>query len=315
MKLRKILAARPDALPPENDPRARLIGIGLMCLTLICFACLDTTAKWLTQHVDTLEVVWARYAGHFIFSLAFVNPRTMPGLLASRRPWLQIGRSVLLFASTIFNFFALRYLQLDQASVIAFTTPFLVALLAGPMLGEWIGWRRWVAIVVGFVGVVIVARPGMGGIHPAAVLSILSCICYAFYTISTRMLARYDTTATTMFYTALVGFVAASLPLPGVWSMPTDPLVILGMVLIGAYGLMGHLFLILAHRYAPAPILAPFIYTQLLWYVAGGFFVFGDVPTGYTLAGAAIVIASGLYLLYRERQQRAEATLKAQTGE
>lgn len=315
MRLRNILAARPDALPPETDPHARLVGIGLMCLTLICFACLDATAKWLSHHMDTLEVVWARYAGHFILSLALVNPWTMPRVLATRRPWLQIGRSALLFASTIFNFFALRYLQLDQASVIAFTTPFFVALLAGPLLGEWIGWRRWAAIFVGFAGVVIVARPGMGGIHPAAALSVLSCICYALYTISTRVLASHDSTATTVFYSALVGFVAASLLLPAVWTTPADPIVILGMVAIGAFGWIGHLLLIVAHRYAPAAILAPFIYTQLLWYVAAGFFVFGDVPTSYTLAGASVVIASGLYLLYREHQRRAVATLKAQTGE
>jgi drug/metabolite transporter (DMT)-like permease len=175
--------------------------------------------------------------------------------------------------------------------------------------------RRWAAIIVGFAGVLIVARPGLGGIHPAAVLSVLSCICYALYTISTRVLAGYDSTATTVFYSALVGFIVATLPLPAVWTMPTDPLVVLGMIAVGAFGWIGHLLLILAHRYAPAAILAPFIYTQLLWYIAGGLLVFGDVPAFYTLLGAAVVIASGLYLLYRERQQRAEATLKAQTGE
>ncbi|MEX0591251.1 MAG: DMT family transporter, partial [Xanthobacteraceae bacterium] len=150
------------------------------------------------------------------------------------------------------------------------------------------------------------ARPGFGGIHPAAVFAIFSMICYAFYNVSTRFLAGYDSTGTTAFYTALVGFIAASIPLPAVWTAPTEPLVIAGMVAVGAFGWIGHLLLILAHRYAPAPVLAPYTYTQIVWYVAGGFLVFGDLPTGYTLAGAAIVIASGLYLLYRERKVKGE---------
>ncbi len=313
--LMKILSAPPDTLPAANDPRARLIGIGLICAALVCFACLDTIAKLLSQHLHTLEVVWARYAGHFSLSLIFINPWTIKGLLKTTRPWLQMTRSALLFASTVFNFFALKYLQLDQASVIAFMTPFVIAIFAGPLLGEWIGWRRWLAIIVGFLGVIVIARPGAGGIHPAAALSILSCIAYALYNITTRMLASVDSTATTLFYSSLVGFVAATVPLPFVWTMPGDPWIIFGMVMVGAFGLIGHMLLIIAHRYAPAAILAPFIYTQIIWYAAGGFLAFGDVPNSFTLAGAAIIISSGLYLLYRERAKKADAALKAQTGE
>jgi drug/metabolite transporter (DMT)-like permease len=313
--LKKILAAPPDTLPAASDPRARLIGIGLICAALVCFAFLDTTAKWLNSHLNTLEVVWSRYAFHFLLSLLFINPWTIPGLFRTKRPGLQFIRSCLLFASTVFNFFALKYLQLDQASVIAFMTPFIIAIFAGPLLGEWIGWRRWVAIIVGFLGVIVIARPGAGGIHPAAILSIMSCIAYALYNITTRMLASEDSTATTLFYSSLVGFVVASVPLPFVWTTPGDPWIISGMVAVGAFGLIGHMLLIIAHRYAPAAVLAPFIYTQIIWYVAGGFLAFGDVPNAYTIAGAAIIISSGLYLLYRERTKKADAALKAQTGE
>ncbi len=313
--LLKILSAPPDTLPEANDPRARLIGIGLMCAALVCFACLDTIAKLLSQHMHTLEVVWARYAAHFFLSLIFINPWTIKGLLSTKRPWLQMARSALLFASTVFNFFALKYLQLDQASTIAFMTPFVIAIFAGPLLGEWIGWRRWVAIIIGFLGVIVIARPGAGGIHPAAILSILSCVAYALYNIATRMLASADSTATTLFYSSLVGFVAATLPLPAVWTMPGDPWIIFGMVMVGAFGLIGHMLLIIAHRYAPAAILAPFIYTQIICYAAGGFLACVDLPNAYTLAGAAIIISSGLYLLYRERHTKAEKAMKAQTGE
>jgi drug/metabolite transporter (DMT)-like permease len=302
----KIFNDRLDQLPAGDDVRARLFGIGLMCAALFFFACLDTIAKWLTGSLPILEVVWARYASHFFISLLIVNPWTMPGLMKTQRPWLQIGRSALLFASTACNFVALRHLQLDQTATISFTTPFIIALLAGPLLGEWIHWRRWIAIIVGFCGVLLITRPGYGGIHPAAIFSLISMICYALYNIMTRFLAGQDTTGTTAFYTALVGFIAASVPLPAVWVTPTEPMVIAGMVAVGAFGWIGHLFLIIAHRYAPAPVLAPYIYTQLIWYVAGGFLVFGDLPNAFTLAGAAIVTASGLYLLYRERKVKGQ---------
>ncbi len=302
-------------LPAADDKRARLAGIALMCLALVCFAALDTTAKWLNGHMPTLEVLWARYASHFVLSLIFVNPWTTPGLLSTQRPRLQIFRSIVLVGSSIFNFTALRYLQLDQTSAIMFTTPLFVALCAGPMLGEWIGPRRWVAVLFGFAGVLLVTRPGAGGIHPAAILSLLGAICYALYNITTRILASYDSTATTSFYSALVGLVVSTIPLPWFWTTPTEPLVISAMIWAGALGWIGHLFLIMAHRRAPAPILAPFIYTQILWMIAAGFVVFGDVPNHWTLAGIAVVVGAGLYLLYRERRMKADDSIKAQTGE
>jgi drug/metabolite transporter (DMT)-like permease len=297
-----------------NDVSARLAGIGLFCAACFCFALLDTSGKWLNGHLPVLEVVWARYAAHFVLSLVFVNPWTTPNLLSTQHPWLQIGRSTLLLLSTAFNFFALRYLQLDQTTSIIFSTPFLVALLAGPMLGEWIGPRRWAAIIVGFIGVAVVTRPA-SGFHPAMILSLLAAICYALYSVTTRILAAHDSTATTVFFSALVGTVISSIPLPFLWSTPSEPLVIGGMVAIGALGWIGHLFLIMAHRLAPAPALAPFVYTQLIWAMAGGFLVFGDVPAEITLVGAGIVVLSGLYLIYRERRMKAEDSIKAQTGD
>jgi drug/metabolite transporter (DMT)-like permease len=310
--LKKRVGKRGRFRPPVSGPGARLAGIALMCAALFCFALLDTTGKLLIQQIPTLEVVWARYASHFVLSLLFINPWTTPGLLRTKRPWLQVGRSTLLLSSTIFNFSALRYLQLDQTSAIGFTAPFFIALCAGPLLGEWIGPHRWLAILVGFAGVLLVTRPGAGGIHPAAAFSVLSALSYALYNLSTRVLAAYDSTQTTVFYSALVGMLAMSVPLPFVWSTPVNPWVIAGMIATGAFGWIGHLFLTMAHRRAPAPILAPFVYTQIVWMIAAGFLVFGDTPNTWTLSGVAVVIASGLYLLYREQRMKAEASLKAQ---
>jgi drug/metabolite transporter (DMT)-like permease len=215
---------------------------------------------------------------------------------------LQVGRSALLLGSTALSFFALRYLQLDEALAILFSTPFLVALLSGPLLGEWVGWRRWTAIGVGFFGVLLVVRPGFGGIHPAALLTFCGAICYALYAITTRVLARSDSSETTLFYSNLVGAVAMLPIIPFVWTPPNSALVVALMVLIGALGSGGHYLLILGHRLAPASTLAPFIYTQIVWTTTLGFLVFGDLPNRWTIIGGLVVVSSGLYLLNRERK-------------
>jgi drug/metabolite transporter (DMT)-like permease len=282
--------------------RQRLIGIALMCGAVATFSCLDTTGKYLLHHMHPLQVVWVRYTGAFLLALLFLNPVTRPGMLVTRRPWLQVGRSALLLLSTALNFFALQFLQLDEALSILFSTPFIVAVLCGPLLGEWVGWRRWIAIGVGFLGVVLVARPGFGGLHPAALLSLGSAVCYSLYSISTRVLARSDSSETTLFYSNLVGALAMLPIVPFVWSMPSSWFIILLMVVIGAFGSFGHYLLIRGHRLAPASVLAPFIYTQLVWTTALGFLVFGDVPHRWTIVGGLIVVGSGLYLLYRERK-------------
>ncbi|MBS0535035.1 MAG: DMT family transporter [Proteobacteria bacterium] len=273
-----------------------------MCAAVAGFSCIDATGKYLLHSMHPLQVVWVRYTGAFLLALLFMNPVTKPGMLVTRRPWLQIGRAALLFGSTALNFFALQYLQLDEVLSILFSTPFLVAVLCGPILGEWVGWRRWIAIGAGFIGVLLVARPGLGGLPPAALLSFGGAICYALYSISTRVLARSDSSETTLFYSNLIGAVAMLPVVPFVWSAPHDWFIILLMVAIGAFGSTGHYLLIRAHRLAPASTLAPFIYTQLVWTTTWGFLIFGDVPHPWTIAGGLIVVGSGLYLLYRERK-------------
>ncbi|AMN44478.1 DMT family transporter [Rhodoplanes sp. Z2-YC6860] len=290
------------ALDSVQEHRQRLIGIGLMCGAVATFACLDAIGKYLGTRMDVLQVVAVRYASAFVLTLLISNPIVRPGLLRTAKPLLQIGRSALLLGSTFFNFMAFRYLQLDEALAILFSTPFMVAILAGPMLGEWVGWRRWIAIGVGFAGVMVVIRPGFGGLHWAAMLSGASAVCYAFYGITTRMLARYDSSQTTLFYSNLFG-TAIMLPvLPFVWTPPRSVLDGVLMVAMGAFGAFGHYLLIVAHRHAPASVLSPFMYTQLIWATTFGYLVFANVPNHWTLTGAAIVIGSGLYLLHRERR-------------
>jgi len=285
----------------QKAHKDRLTGIALMCGAVFLFAGSDASAKFLNGHMDTIQVVWARYMSAFLLALFMFNPIKRPQVMRTSRPWLQLGRSTLLLVSTALNFVALRYLQLDQAVAIIFCTPFIVAALGGPILGERIHWRRWTAIAVGFCGVLLVTRPGAGGIHPAALLSMIGAACYAVYSISTRILSRTDSNETTNFYSNLVGAVLVTVAVPFFWTSQSDPKVIILMCTMGLFSGMGHYLLIIGHRLAPASVLAPFIYTEIVWMIALGYLVFGDVPNHWTLAGVAVVVCSGLYLLYRER--------------
>ena len=286
---------------PRDARRERLVAILLMCGAVLCFAALDTTAKWLNRELPTLQTVWGRYAFNVLFVVMIVNPWTTPGVGRTRKPVLQGLRSLLLLASTICNFAAIRHLQLAETMSINFAMPLIVALLAGPLLGEWVGPRRLVAILIGFTGVLLVARPGYGQAQPAILYAFAGTICYALYAITTRMLAAHDSTATTLLLSGLAG-VAALTPLqPIIWTPPPSTLAWILFVTTGGWGALGHWLLILAHARAPAAVLAPFVYTQIAWIVALGYLVFGDVPDRLTILGSGIVIASGLYLLHRER--------------
>ena len=301
----------PDKKPETPDlARQRLIGIGLMMIAFLLFSLLDTTAKWLNHVIPTPQTVWARYTFSVLFVLLVINPGTKPGVLKTKKPVLQFWRSLFLFISTLLNFIAINYLQLSQTISIAFAAPLIVALLSGPLLGEHVSRDRLIAIVVGFVGVLVVARPGFGGIHPVAILSIIGVVCYAMYVVMTRHLAAHDSTETTLVYSGMVGAILLTPVMFWIWQNPPDLLSALMMGALGLYAAVGHFALIRAHRFTPAYILTPFIYTQLIWMSLFGYLVFGDVPDRFTLIGGTIVIGSGLYLLMRERRQQDAAAAR-----
>jgi len=271
--------------------RQRLIGIALMCGAVALFACLDTTAKYLNTQMDSLQIAWARYTSAFVLTLIVSNPLTHPGLLRTRSPKLQITRSLLLVGSTALNFLALRWLQLDEALSIIFTFPFLVAIISGPILGEWFGWRRWTAIGFGFVGVLLITRPGLGGMHPAAFITLGATICYSLYAVITRIVSRVDSNQTSLFYANFIGALVMLPVIPFVWSPPADWMIALMLMMTGILGSTGHYFLIAGHKLAPASVLAPYVYTQLIWVIIFGYLVFGQVPNNWTIAGATILPA------------------------
>ena len=282
-----------------DTPRNRLIGIGLMSITFLCFATLDCGAKWLVKALPVLMVVWLRFLFHALFSTALMLPQL--GRLRPKRPKLQLLRALFMPVMTGLNFWALQYLQLAETGAIQFSVPIIIALIAAPMLGERMDAPRWLAIAVGFVGVLIIVRPGTQGFHPALILSIINAFLYALFNLMTRQLAAHDSPETTQFYSS-VGATLAITPFAlAAWQTPSSALQWLVLAGIGLAGGVGHYVLAVALRYAPASVLAPFLYQQIVWMVLFGYLVFGDVPDSAVVVGAAIVIASGGYLLYRER--------------
>ncbi len=304
-----ILSKRENLVQHRSLTESRLAGIALMCAAISQFAFLDTTAKYLSTvaHVPIPQIIWIRFATNALFILAILGRRTAARAVYSRKAGLQLLRSAFLLGATAFNFLALRYLQLDQTATIFFLAPFAVATLAGPLLDEWVGWRRMIAICVGFSGVLFVIRPGFGGVHWAISLAFLSTLSYSCYSLLTRYLARYDAPKTTLLYTPIAGTFFFAPFAVAEWQTPQSALIALLLLGTGLIGGFSHWLLILAYERAPAPVLAPFGYINIGFMIALGYLVFGDVPDWSTLAGTAIIIASGVYLLLRERQKLGRA--------
>lgn len=279
----------------------RIKGILLMAAAVMIFAILDGLAKYVMQTLPAPVAVFFRYLIALVLAMILIERTGRPATIISRHIGLQFIRGLTLLASTFLNFVAITYLQLAQTAAISFTIPLWVCALSVPLLGEQVGIRRWFAVLVGFLGVLVIMRPGTMDFHWAMFLSVGAAFCGSIYNIATRKVGGRDRAETSLFYVGLFGAGFAALPLPWAWQMPQgiEWLLLLGMGLAGG---TGHFLLIQAHRLAPASTLAPFIYTQIVWMILIGLAVFGDVPDMWTLIGAGVVIASGIFVLARERK-------------
>jgi drug/metabolite transporter (DMT)-like permease len=282
----------------------RFLAIALMCGAMVGFTGLDTSAKWLSASLPITQIIWTRYVGASLIAIAASRVVSQPVTLRSKRPWLQLVRSTLLFGSTTANLLAVHQLQLSETATISFLTPIFVALLAGPLLGEKVSTERMIVIAVGFLGVVIATRPGTAAFQPIVLIAIAGVVCNSGYVLATRKLAGADSPQTTLAWTQIAGIIFLTPVLPWVWRDPGSAGAWLLMAGLGVFGAAGHGLLIVAHRFAPAPILTPFTYTQLIWMIISGVVVFGDWPAPATLVGAALVVACGAYLAVKERRGR-----------
>lgn len=287
----------------------RLLGISMVILCMVFFTGIDSAAKWLIMDgMGVSQAVFFRYAVHLILLLVLLLPLLGTDLYTTKRLGQEVVRGLMLLMSTGLNFMAVGYLPLTVTSAIFFSLPLVLCALSVPFLGEHVGVKRWIAILVGFVGVLVIVQPGMESFHWATMLSLGSVTAVAFYNIFNRKLAGVDSVYTQQFYAAAVAtvcvapFALVSLS-EGNWIWPASFWSWVAFFAMGVFGAIGHLLLTAAHRFAGASTLAPFVYVQIIFMTLSSWLIFSQPPDIWIWVGAPIVLVSGLYIWDRERKR------------
>ena len=276
-------------------------GILLMVLAVFSFSCMDATAKALSVHYDSLQVVWARYCSQTFWSFLALSP-FLHKLLRTKYLKLQILRSALLFGATFFFFSGFPYLKLAEMTAIFEVAPLLITVFSFFLLKERVQLPRWLGVMAGLIGAVIIIRPGTEVFTPHALLPIFAACCFAGYSIATRFLGSEEPAWTSFLYTSLIGTLFASVLVSFQW----EPLAPADWPVLGTFGIIGgigHLLLIFALRYTQASVLAPFSYFGLMFNSLWGLVFFGELPDIYTYLGAAVIVGAGVFVWYRENRK------------
>jgi drug/metabolite transporter (DMT)-like permease len=291
----------PDTAEQATPLSAILLTLGAGIL----FTFLDTSAKYLVLSGMRAEfVTWMRYVVHLVLVLVLFRAWANPNVFRYRSLWRQVLRGGWLFGSTFLNFQALRTLQLADNNSISFLGPMVVTALAGPLLGEWAGWRRWLAIGAGFVGMLVITRPGMGVFGIGHVFALGSMLCASLYTIMTRSMSAGETAESMIFYSALAPVLLMAPVAPAYASAPPTALAWALLLGLGVFGGIGHYMIIHSFKRATAIALAPYPYLQIVWMTLSGYIVFSALPDRWTVLGAGVIVASGLYIVHREHRLR-----------
>jgi drug/metabolite transporter (DMT)-like permease len=280
-----------------------LRGVLFIVSATLLFVCMNTSVKVLSASLSPVQLLWSRNLGHSIFIMALFAPTFGWRLVVSAKPIIQLTRSLMLLTSSSFFFAAIGHVPLADATSVGFTAPFIVAMLAGPVLGERVRLGHWLAIGAGFAGALIVIRPTGGGTNAYALLILGSAACYAVYQLLTRRVATVDPPETSVTFSALMGTIVLSALVPFFWRTPSGALPWILFAILGLFGGLGHYFVARGFLWGPASILSPMHYVQLIWAAALGYVVFGDVPSLWTWLGAFIIIASGLWIAWRGGQR------------
>lgn len=281
-----------------------LRGIACMLAAAALFVAMDSLAKYLGDRYSPVQLAWSRYSIHLVVlvMLLALMGRLNRRELESQAPWGQLGRGVLLLGATVFAYLAVRALPLTQVYIINFSSPLIVTLLAIPLLKERVGRGRILAVVGGFLGVVIAVQPDLRAVNGELLWPVAMAVCFALYQLATRYFAAQDSALTSLLYTAAAGGVISTLAVPFFWA-PIQQQDMALFVLIGVLGALSHFALIEAMRSASASLVSPFLYTQLIWATFIGYWFFGDLPTKATFIGAGIVALAGGYLIIGERHR------------
>ena len=287
-------------VPPDNRSSR---GIPWIILATLLFVTMDAMVKeLLNDGYQLVQVVWGRYFFHFLLLLIVFLPK-LRVVLSSKSFNLQILRSILLLMTTSFFFCGLQYVPLAEASAIMLISPLIVTALAMPILKEPVGPRRWMGVAIGFVGALIIIRPGSALMSLGILFPMAAAISFSIYQISTRLLSHTDRITTTVFYTALVGTLLTSTLAPFHWT-PAAPEGWALMIMTGICGGVGHFSLIKAFTLSPASVISPYSYLNLIWALLFGYLLFSEFPNTWSIVGAVIITGSGLYVYHRERNQK-----------
>jgi drug/metabolite transporter (DMT)-like permease len=276
----------------------------LMLLAFLCFAGMDTTAKWLVgAAIPVMQVVWLRYFVHFLCTVVVYVPKQGIDIVKSNKPGLQFVRAMFLLCSTTLNFHALKYLPLTMTIAIFFVAPLTVCLLSIPILGEKVGIKRLLAVFIGFIGVLIIIEPWDQRFDPHVFLSIGAMLFASGYFVMSRVIAGVDKNSTVQFYVAGIATLLLAPFAFQTWQWPDNFHTWFLLVLIGTLGMIGHSVLTRAHQMAEASVLAPLVYSQIIYIAILSWLVFNQPPTQSTIIGTIIIVSSGLFIWYRERQK------------
>lgn len=299
----------PAATPKVARPH--LQGIALMVLAMIALATMDGIAKYLTETYSIPQILCVRFWIFLAFALILARPAGVTKAIRSPRPGLQIVRSLMLMVEMATFILAFSLLPLADVHAVAAVTPLIAMALAAMVLGERIGPHRWAAVVIGFAGVLVIIRPGIGVFDKVTLLPLLAAFLWATYQILVRLVGRTDAGETTVLYTAITGLVIFTAIAPFVWTPPDMEGIVL-MLVIGLLGSLGHTFLIFALRLAPASALQPFSYVLPVWAAFMGWLIFTEIPDVWTVLGGAMVAAGGLYAFWRERRAKGAESATSQ---
>jgi drug/metabolite transporter (DMT)-like permease len=282
-------------------------GLLLMTAGFFAFSCADMMAKLLTADFHPVQIAWTRLFGLLAAVIVVIVMRG-PGILRSNAPALQIFRGVIAIGSSLSFIYALKYIPLADAVSVTFIAPFIVTILGAFLLGEQVGRRRWIAIAIGFAGVLIIIRPGAGVFHPAIGFVIVAAVSFAVRQIVSRYLGNSEATLTTVAYTAITACSLLFIPMLMVWKTPATSEHVLLFTLMALVAALGELLIIRALETADAVVVAPMQYSLIIFSTIWGFLVFAELPDVVTWVGAGIVVTSGLYTIYRESRVAAQVT-------